>query len=62
MSDYIHLVGAEEVSRAAGNIHVAADKMNVASMSIQESLRRHEQFLLEFLDRLETILTKDNHK
>lgn len=45
MSDYITLVGAEEVTRAAGRMQSAADQMSQAASSIDHSL---EMFLRRF--------------
>lgn len=45
MTEYIHLVGAEDVQRAAGRISSAADTMSNAASSIEGSL---EMFLRQF--------------
>lgn len=60
MADYIHLVGAEEVSRAGNNMRAAADTMSQAASSISES---NDQFLRRFEDlvtRMEHALRKSD--
>lgn len=56
--DYVSLMGAEDV-RAAGNRMVeAADAMNRAAGSIDESLRTHRQWMDDWLFRLEQAVEK----
>lgn len=52
MSEYVHLVGAEDVANAGRNISSAAADMNRAASYIDETLQRHERFLDDWLDRL----------
>ena len=55
MNEYVHLIGAEEVSRAASRMSSAADDMNRAANQIDDTLFR---FLGQFEDlviRLERI-------
>lgn len=57
MSQYVHLVGAEDVSRAASIMRSAADEMSRAASSFQHSLEMHQQFLEDWLVRLDGTLT-----
>lgn len=56
MSEYIHLIGAEEVRRAGSSMRSAASDMIRAASTIDESLHRHQRFLDDWLMRLEAIL------
>lgn len=58
MSQYVTLVGAEEVSRAAHTMSSAASTMSSAASSIDSSLDRHQRFMSEWLERFEEALTK----
>lgn len=55
MSEYVHLVGAEDVANAGRNISSAAADMNRAASYIDETLQRHERFLDDWLIRLEQV-------
>lgn len=55
----ISLMGSEEVSRAGRNMVSAASDMQRAAATIDESLRRHETFLDDWLLRFEEILKKE---
>lgn len=57
MAEYVHLVGAEEVSRAASSMRGAADDMIRAASSISEALDRHQSFLTEWLSNLDATLS-----
>ena len=59
MSDYITLLGAEDVQRAGNNISTAAETMSRAAASIEDSLFRHRQFLDDFLLRVENIIKNE---
>jgi hypothetical protein len=50
------LLGAEQVQNAARTMSSAASEMLRAASSIDESLRRHERFLDEWLDRFAAAL------
>ena len=58
MSDYVHLVGAEDVRTAAITMRSAAEQMQSAAMAIDSSLERHQRFLDEWLERFATV-TRD---
>ena len=56
MGDYITLLGAEDVSRAASNIRSAANDINRAILNLDELSRRHQRFMEEWLQTFERIL------
>lgn len=57
MPDYVTLMGAEEVRRAAHEMTSAASAMQAAASSIEWSLQRHRQFLDNWLSQLEQVMT-----
>ena len=59
MSEYITLLGSEEVIRAGHQMERAARAMDQAAAQIADALMRHERFLAEWLDRLESVLTPE---
>ena len=65
MSEYVHLIGAEDVMRAGHTIAAAAEEMKRAADNIQDTMFRHHQFLedwaLRFQDRLEEIMKEQPH-
>jgi hypothetical protein len=58
MTEYIHLVGAEEVTRAASQMSSAAEEMKRAAMNIDDALSRNQRFMDEWLYRLEALVKK----
>ena len=56
MSNYITLLGAEQVQNAAYSIKEAANTMTRAADCIDGALQRNRIFLDEWLQRLEAIL------
>lgn len=56
MTEFIRLVGAEDVRRAACAISSAARDMCRAAGSIDEALRNHQRFLDDWLQRFEAAL------
>jgi len=58
MTEYMHLVGAEEVTRAASRMQSAADDMKKAASSIEESLRLFTQRMDELMYRAERLKEK----
>ena len=54
--EYIHLLGSEEVSRAASNIRSAAEQMSRAAATMDDTLYRHRQFMDDWLQRFESAL------
>lgn len=57
MADYVTLLGAEEVSRAAHTIRAAADEMRNAAATIDAALTTQRQFMDEWLTRFEAVMT-----
>lgn len=57
MSQYVTLLGAEEVSRAASRMQSAADAMSSAVSSLDSILERHQRFLDDWLIRLDGTLS-----
>lgn len=56
MAEYVHLVGAEDVSRAASQMSGAASGMQRAAESIAYSLEMHQRFLDDWLLRLQSMI------
>lgn len=56
MSQYITLLGAEEVSSAASRMTSAAQQMNSAAASIAWSLEQHQRFMDDWLVRMQDTL------
>lgn len=56
MADYVTLMGAEDVARAGSAMRQAADDMNRAALSFDESLRRHQEFMDDWLFRFNDAL------
>lgn len=61
MADYVTLLGAEEVSRAANQIRVAADTMGAAINNLSDVLDRHQRFMDDWLTRLDGTLQDRTH-
>lgn len=58
MADYIHLIGAEQVSGAGHNMSHAAAEMRSAASSIGDTMFRHQQFMTQWLLDLERVMEK----
>lgn len=56
MTEYVHLVGAEDVSHAGHNMREAAVAMKHAADEIDHALRQHQQFMEDWLQRFEQIV------
>lgn len=56
MADYITLMGAEQVQSAASRMSSSASEMIRAASSIEDSFQRHQRFMDDWLQRLESIL------
>jgi len=56
MADYVTLMGAEQVQSAGNRMSSAAEQMSRAASSIDESLRQHQRFLDDWLQRFEATL------
>lgn len=61
MADYMTLLGAEQVSNAAGTMSNAADKMQRAASEIGYAFERHQRFLEQWLiDFRDVVESKNN--
>lgn len=58
MGNYVHLVGAEEVSRAASQMSFAAQEMGRAASYLESVVEQQRRNMDDFLQRLEDILGK----
>lgn len=56
MSEYIHLIGAEQVQSAGNAMRNAADEMKQVAISIEDSLFRQRVFLEDWLIRFQAAL------
>lgn len=56
MAEYIHLIGAEEVSRAANTMSSAAHEMKQAAANMDHSLMMHKTFLDDWLNRFQSVV------
>lgn len=54
--EYVTLMGAEDVRAAGNRMAAAADTMRSAASSIDDSLTRHQNFLDQWLARLEAVM------
>ncbi len=60
MTEFMHLVGSEDISRAGSSIIHAAEQINNAASIINESTNRLQLFLNDWLFRLEEVLRENN--
>ena len=56
MAEYVTLLGAEDVSRAAGRMQSAAEEMSRAASNFQSAMEQHQRFMDDLLQRLDGIL------
>lgn len=61
LSNYVTLVGAEDVRSAASRMQSAADQMSSAASTIDSALERHQRFMDDWLDRLSGVLEDRIH-
>lgn len=57
--EFIHLIGAEDIPRAAGTMREAAQTMSNVSQNMQIVLEAHQRFLDDWLRRFEQALEQD---
>lgn len=57
MTEFVHLIGTEEVSKAAYTMRDAAHEMRSAAGTISDALRQHRQFMDDWLARFEQIVS-----
>jgi len=53
----MHLIGAEEVSRAGHNMAAAASDMQRAAGASEYALQQHQQFMTDWLRQFEAVLS-----
>lgn len=56
MSEYIHLIGAEDVRSAGHQMACAASDMNRAASNFESVFEGHQRFMDDWLQRLENVL------
>ncbi len=56
MTDYVTLMGAEQVQSAGNRMSAAATEMLRAASSMEDSLFRHQRFLDDWLQRFADIM------
>jgi len=59
MSQYITLLGAQDVAHASQAMRAAAETMLRAASQLSDTLERHRLFLDEWLIKFEAILTEN---
>ena len=62
MEQFVHLIGAEQVSNAAHTMQSAATDMRTAGSRLAESLQQHQRFLDDWLARFESAMTTLENK
>ena len=62
MAEYIHLIGVEQIQSAANSISSSAEEMKRAAESMEDSFRRHQLFLDDWLLRLSWQIAKANFR
>ena len=60
MTEYVHLIGAEDVQRAASDMIYSAEQFNRAASNIDDSLYRFLRQFEELVIRLENIGEKND--
>lgn len=60
MSNYVHLIGSEDVSRAGHNMQRAAEQMSRAAAQFDSTVDRLQSILEEHAARIEAASEKDN--
>ncbi len=58
MADYITLLGAEEVSRAASSMRDAAETMSRAASNFDYSIQANQRFMDDWLARFEAAVER----
>ncbi len=58
MSGNIHLIGSEQVAGAGHSMSHAAADMRQAAASIADTMFRHQQFMTDWLQTLERVMTE----
>jgi len=58
MTEFMHLVGTEDISRAALSMNHAAETIRLAVGNLEGCMLRYEQFLNDWLYRMEEIMNR----
>ena len=58
MGEYITLLGADDVKSAGSRMAAAANEMQRAAASFEDTLFRHRQFMDDWLARLEFLMAE----
>lgn len=58
MSEYVHLLGAEDVKRAGHEMRQAAEQMQRATSEMAELLRMNQRWMDEWLERFQAVLER----
>lgn len=56
MSEYMHLIGADDVRSAAGTMAQAARDMQRAAASISDALESQRRYMEEWIGRFESVV------
>lgn len=62
MPEYTHLIGAEDVRRAASEIRSAIELFGRNVASFEQAILRHETFLNDWLERFERVFSESDEK
>lgn len=58
MSEYVHLLGAEDVRRAGHEMRQAAEEIKRAASAIEESVRLQQRLMDDWLERFQAVLER----
>lgn len=58
MTEYVHLIGVEQIQTAANSMRSAADEMQRAASSLDYSLQQNQRFMDDWLQRFEAAIAK----
>ena len=58
MTEYVHLIGVEQVQSAANQMNHAAEKMQQAASSFEYAMERQRMFMETWLQQFEQILSE----
>lgn len=59
MTNYVHLIGAEDVRAAGSAMREAAHEMKNAASAITEALYQHQRFMEQWLAEFKEAMRKD---
>ena len=58
MTEFIHLIGSEDVRAAASSIHQSSSSMQSAANQMTEALDKHMLFMNDWMYQLQEVLLK----